>query len=101
AVIVSLATAATVAYAALPTSRRRASPAPASLAPPAPRTVTFRFESDPMGADVFDAKGNDLGQTPVEVPLPRGSAVHDYVLRLAGHREISLAAVPDANRTLH
>jgi serine/threonine protein kinase len=101
AVIVSLATAATVAYAALPTSRRHASRAAASLAQLAPRTVTFRFESDPMGADVFDAKGNDLGQTPLEVSLPRENAVHDYVLRLGGHREISLAALPDANRTLH
>ncbi|HSY40073.1 MAG TPA: hypothetical protein VLA79_11115, partial [Polyangia bacterium] len=100
AMIVSLATAASVASAALPTFHRHASSAPASLTQPAPRAVTFRFESDPMGADVFDAKGNDLGKTPLEVPLSRESAVHDYVLRLAGHREISLAAVPDANRTL-
>ncbi len=100
-VIVSLATAAAVSYAALSASRRHASPPAASLAQPALKTVIFRFESDPVGADVFDAGGNDLGQTPLEVPLPRGNAVHDYVLRRAGHREISLAAVPDANRTLH
>ena len=101
ALVASLATAALVAYAALPASHRQASTPAASLAQPGPKTVTFRFESDPVGAHVFDAKGNDLGQTPLEVPLPRGSAVHDYVLRIAGHREISLAAVPDANRTLH
>jgi serine/threonine protein kinase len=101
AMVASLATAALVAYAVLPASRRHASPPAASLAQPVPKTVAFRFESDPVGAHVFDAKGNDLGQTPLEVPLARGNAVHDYVLRLPGHREISLAAVPDANRTLH
>jgi serine/threonine protein kinase len=101
AVVASLATAVSVAYAALPASRRQAWPSAPSLAQPAPKTVTFRFESDPAGADVFDAQGNELGQTPLEVPLPQGNAVHDYVLRLAGHRAISLAAVPDANRTLH
>jgi eukaryotic-like serine/threonine-protein kinase len=100
-VVASLATAASIAYLALPASRRHASPPAPSVAQPAPRTVTLRFESDPVGAHVFDAKGNELGQTPLEVPLPRGSAGHDYVLRLAGHREISLDAVPDANRTLH
>ena len=96
-----VATAALVAFAALRASHRHGSPPAPSLAQPASKTVAFRFESDPVGAHVFDAKGNDLGQTPLEVSLPRGSAVHDYVLRLAGHREISLAAVPDANRILH
>jgi serine/threonine protein kinase len=100
-VVASLVTAASIAYRALPASRRHASPTAPLLAQPVPKMVTFRFESDPAGAKVFDGKGNDLGQTPLEVPLPRGNAVHDYVLRLAGHREISLAAAPDANRTLH
>jgi hypothetical protein len=54
-----------------------------------------------MGAHLFDAKGTDLGQTPLEVQLPRGSAAEHYTLRLAHRREISLTAVPDANRTLH
>ena len=101
ALVAALGTAALVAHAALPPSHRHGSPPAASLPPAAPKTVTFRFESDPVGAHVFDAKGNDLGQTPLEVALARGSAVRDYVLRIAGHREISLAAVPDANRTLH
>jgi serine/threonine-protein kinase len=101
AVVVSIATAALIVYAVLPASHPHASPPAPSLAQPAPKMVAFRFESDPVGAHVFDAKGNDLGQTPLEVSLQRDSAVHDYVLRLAGHREISLAAVPDANRTLH
>jgi serine/threonine protein kinase len=101
AMVVSLATAATVAYAAIPASRRQVSPPARSLVQPGPKTVDFRFESDPVGAHVFDAKGNDLGETPLEVSLPRGTAMHDYVLRLAGHGDVSLAAVPDANRTLH
>ena len=100
-VVAALAAVASVAFATLPASRRHASSPVASVAQPWPKTVAFRFESDPAGAHVFDAQGNDLGRTPLEVPLPHGKAVRDYVLRLAGHRTTSLRAVPDANRTLH
>jgi hypothetical protein len=101
AMVAVLAMAATVACAALMASHRRAAPPAASLSQAAPRTVSFRFESDPVGAHLFDAKGNDLGQTPLEVQLSRGSTAQHYILRLAHRREIALTAVPDANRTLH
>ncbi|HVV53407.1 MAG TPA: serine/threonine-protein kinase [Polyangia bacterium] len=102
ALIAALAAAAVVAYAARPASRRQvARRSPALLAQPAPRTATLRFESDPPGADVVDDQGKDLGRTPLEVALPRGKTAKDYVLRLADHRQISLAVVPDADRTLH
>jgi hypothetical protein len=75
---------------------------PPPVAPPAPKTVTLRFEAEPTGAHLFDKKGGkDLGETPVELQVPKGTASADYVFRLAGYKEVSLAAKPNADRTLH
>ncbi len=75
---------------------------PPPVAPPAPRTVTLRFEAEPTGAHLFDKKaGKDLGEIPVELQVPKGTASADYVFRLAGYKDVSLAAKPNADRTLH
>ncbi|HXT96760.1 MAG TPA: serine/threonine-protein kinase [Polyangia bacterium] len=85
---------------------RAPAPAPPPLAPPAPKTVTLRFEADPVGAHLFakqDGKkdGKDLGEIPVELQLPKGNDSSDYLFKLAGYRDVSLTAKPNANRTLH
>jgi eukaryotic-like serine/threonine-protein kinase len=86
------------------------SPSPSPIAPPpaAPvaKTVTLRFEAEPSGAHVFATKdgkkdGKDLGESPVEVQVPKGGQSSDYLFRLAGYREVALSAKPNADRTLH
>jgi len=83
-------------------------PTPAVTAPPAPtlvpqkKTVTIRFESDPPGAHLIRKKDDrDLGEVPVEIQLPRGGSISEYLFRLNGYREVALAADPTADRTLH
>jgi hypothetical protein len=72
------------------------------VAPPAPKTVTLRFEAEPAGAHLFAKKdGKDLGEIPVELQLPKGATSSDYVYRLAGYKDHSLAAKPNADRTMH
>lgn len=76
--------------------------APAPIAPPAPKTVTLRFEADPAGAHLIAKKdGKDLGEIPLELQLPKGNDSSDYLFKLAGYRDVSLTAKPNANRTLH
>ena len=88
--------------------------APPVVAPPPPvaplaKTVTLRFEAEPSGAHVFAMKdgkdgtkdGKDLGESPVELQLPKGAQPSDYLFRLAGYREVALSAKPNADRTLH
>jgi eukaryotic-like serine/threonine-protein kinase len=75
---------------------------PVPVAPPLKKTVTIRFEADPPGAHLIRKKDDhDLGQVPVEVQLPRGGSISQYLFRLDGYREIALAADPTADRTLH
>jgi eukaryotic-like serine/threonine-protein kinase len=75
---------------------------PPPVAPPAAKTVMLRFEAEPSGAHLFAKKdGKDLGEIPVELELPKGSQSSDYLFRLAGYREVSLTAKPNADRTLH
>jgi serine/threonine-protein kinase len=89
-------------HAALPAPAPTAPPPVAPLAPPAPKTVTLRFEAEPAGAHLFAKKdGKDLGEIPVELQLPKGTSASDYVFRLAGYRDVSLAAKPNADRTMH
>jgi eukaryotic-like serine/threonine-protein kinase len=83
-------------------------PAPAAIAPappvapPAAKTVTLRFEAEPEGAHVFAKKdGKDLGESPVELQLPKSAEPSAYLFRLAGYREVALSAKPNADRTLH
>ncbi len=88
-----------------------AAPAPLPVAPPPPsapvaKTVTLRFEADPSGAHVFAMKdgkkdGKDLGESPVELQVPKGGQPAAYLFRLAGYREVALSAKPNADRTLH
>ena len=71
-----------------------------SVASLAPKLVTLRFEAEPAGAHLFDEKGTDLGETPVEVQLSRGNAAKDYAVRLVGHHDLSLSTTADRDRTL-
>jgi serine/threonine-protein kinase len=76
--------------------------APPPVAPPAAKTVTLRFEAEPAGVHLFAKKdGKDLGEAPVEIQVAKGNQASDYTFRLAGYKEISLAAKPNADRTLH
>ena len=69
------------------------------------KTVTIRFESEPLGAHLFTKKDNkDLGEVPVEVQLPKDSGKGDalaYVFRLAGYHEVTLVADAHTDRTFH
>jgi serine/threonine-protein kinase len=77
-------------------------PVPSPMAPPPKKTVTIRFESDPPGAHLIRKKDDlDLGEVPVEIQLPRGGGISQYLFRLDGYREVALAADPTADRTLH
>jgi eukaryotic-like serine/threonine-protein kinase len=115
-IIGGVAAAAILAFVAMPKGKQDAAPhaalpapaptipvaPPPPVAPPAPRTVTLRFEAEPTGAHLFDKKaGKDLGEIPVELQVPKGTASADYVFRLAGYKDVSLAAKPNADRTLH
>jgi len=71
-----------------------------SLASLAPKVVTLRFEAEPAGAHLFDEKGTDLGETPVEVQVPSGNLAKDYAFRLVGYHDVSLSATADPDRTL-
>jgi hypothetical protein len=63
-----------------PSSRRpRAAP---------PATDLVRVISAPAGAEVFDASGTLLGNTPFELPRPDGSV--ELVLRAPGHRDLEV-----------
>ena len=117
AIVGGVAAAAIVAFVAMPKGNKEtaapqaALPAPAPpapvappppVAPPAPKTVTLRFEAEPSGAHLFAKKdGKDLGEIPVELQLPKGTSASDYVFRLAGYKDVSLAAKPNADRTMH
>jgi serine/threonine protein kinase len=75
---------------------------PPPVAPPAAKTVTLRFEAEPAGVHLFAKKdGKDLGEIPLELQVPKGTASSDYVFRLAGYKDVSLAAKPNADRTMH
>jgi eukaryotic-like serine/threonine-protein kinase len=111
AIVGGVAAAAIVAFLAIPKGHKE-TPAPVTAAMPAPmppaapppvaKTVTLRFEADPVGAHLFAKKdGKDLGAIPVEIQLPKGSESSDYLFKLAGYREVALSAKPNANRTLH
>ena len=79
---------------ALPPTKR---PPLASLAP---KVVTLQFEGEPAGAHLFDEKGADLGETPVEVKVPSGNLAKHYTFRLLGYHDVSLSATADRDRTL-
>jgi serine/threonine-protein kinase len=116
AIVGGLAAAGLIAFVVMPKGKQApapqaAMPAPAPtvpvappppVAPPASKTVTLRFEAEPAGAHLFDKKaGKDLGEIPVEIQVPKGNASADYVFRLAGYKDVSLAAKPNADRTMH
>lgn len=50
-------------------------------APPAPTLVSIRIESTPLGAQVFDAAGALIGETPIDVKREKDSGTVEFVLR--------------------
>jgi serine/threonine protein kinase len=96
---------ASIPQAALPAPPPPVVAPPPPVAPPVAKTVTLRFEAEPSGAHVFAMKdgkdGKDLGESPVELQLPKGADPSAYLFRLAGYREVALTAKPNADRTLH
>lgn len=87
-----------------------AKPAP-SAAPPEPlptipaavaETVTIRLVTRPAGARVFDLEDKLLGETPVEITLPRDEQMHVLVFRHPDTRERrkSVLATGDASLEL-
>ncbi|ACY14732.1 serine/threonine protein kinase [Haliangium ochraceum DSM 14365] len=74
-------------------------PEPAAAAP---ATVSVRLVTRPAGAQVFDAGGALLGETPVELVLPRDGAEHELTFRhpRAGERRKTITADSDAEYEL-
>jgi serine/threonine-protein kinase len=74
-------------------------------APPVKKTVTVRFEAEPVGVHVFNKKDDkDLGVVPLEVQLSKDAVKNTpaaYVLRLPGFKDKALSADGSADRTFH
>ena len=62
-------------------------------------TVSVHVESVPSDAEVR-LDGQLRGTTPLELTLPRGSAVQSLVVARAGYRELSETLVPDTDQRL-
>jgi serine/threonine-protein kinase len=76
--------------------------ADAQAAPPAPETVSIRFEAEPAEAHVFrKVDGKDLGAVPLEIKLPRGEDEPEYVLRAEGHKERLVSVSLMRDQVLH
>ena len=63
--------------------RRRQRPSP----PERPDLVQWTIDSEPAGAEVLDATGQVLGQTPLKLSRPRKVAVETLSLRREGYAE--------------
>ena len=80
--------------AADPAPGKAPAPVVAPVASPkiVPATVALRIESDPPGAEVFDAEtGKLLGESPIVYDTPRHAGEVGFKLRLAGYEEARLA----------
>ncbi len=53
--------------------------------PPPPTLVSIRIESTPHGAQVFDATGALIGETPIDVKREKDSGAVEFVLRKAAY----------------
>ena len=74
--------------------------APAIAEPAAPSAeVTIHVETTPPGARASIA-GRDLGPTPLEARVARGSTPVDLVLRRSGFEPLSTAVTPDVDQRL-
>jgi serine/threonine-protein kinase len=67
--------------------------------PPKAGEVVVRIDSKPSGARVRVA-GEDRGETPIELHLPRGEDAVNVELRRTGYAPIVQAVVPDADQKI-
>ena len=74
-----------------PRRHRRRSP------PPSP-TVHIALDSTPQGATVTSKLGSTLGETPLLVDLPRGSAPVELVLTKTGYLPLTFKVLPHQDR---
>jgi eukaryotic-like serine/threonine-protein kinase len=83
---------------AAPPETRRDAPAPAEARSAAPASdVALHVESTPPGARVtFD--GNDLGPTPLDTRVPRGSEPREMVLTRPGYHPLEKRLTPDVDQ---
>ena len=89
-------------------------PAPPSVVPPViapepearapadatPTEVSVQIESTPAGAQVLDADGLVLGETPCTLALPRGAEPLSLHVTLSGYQEHVETLTPDMNQRL-
>jgi serine/threonine-protein kinase len=93
---------AAVSGAAPATARPAAAPL-AAAAPPAragDRLAVVRLRSVPSGAEVFDADGKRLGQTPAELAVRADGRIRRFTLRHPEAREETLAVAVDGDEEL-
>ena len=80
---------------------RRPPPPPPPAAPPLPSpTVHVALDSTPQGATVTNTLGSTLGETPLIIDLPRGSAPVDLVLNKTGYLPLTFKVLPHQDREL-
>jgi eukaryotic-like serine/threonine-protein kinase len=73
--------------------------AASTLPSAAATTVRLQIETVPPGAHVF-LDGRDLGRTPLDAPLPPGSAPLPLSLRLPGYLPLATSATPRSDLRL-
>ncbi len=88
----------TVALVLLVAISRPPPPAPPpAIVPPSP-TVHIALDSTPQGATVTGKLGGDIGETPLIIDLPRGSAPVELVLNKTGYLPLNFKVLPHQDR---
>jgi len=77
------------------TQRSAIWPAVLAASPPAPRTISVSFSSDPNGATVVDATGATLGVTPLSVQMKPTQSPAEYVFQKDGFETKTIALIPN------
>ena len=68
---------------------------PAVVVTPLPKTVRWMLKTTPDGAELFDASGKLLGQTPWSHEQPSGTGSQTVFVRKAGFGELQLSFAND------
>lgn len=80
---------------ATPTPTPTVVPPPPAV-PPVPSTVTIKFRSEPVGADVVRKDtGAKMGTTPFEIELPFGKDALPVVFKKDSYQDRFLSVIPD------
>jgi hypothetical protein len=83
-----------------PPEPRPVPPPPRPEKAPAPATVTISIDSSPAGAEVVDASGTVLGNTPFQGRFPAGDGLARLVLQKDGFRPKRLTVTLARDQTL-